>query len=643
MKVILHALWILFAVGLFYSYLLFHDETSIARSMETSNLANGKLIQATCFLLVKILKLFHLKETDENTKSILLSKIIDVEKYVMAKKNEKVAKMGMEIVSEYSTILSPEQKHQLGTFMMLSTRKKDALALVDVEKLNEQQLQNLVWHFSAAWDSRTVSLPIGAPAQQLCRMLRKYVLEINQTIPVIQNAGFYCYRYGMKQDVIQIYEKGMETVGNETLMQVTTYEKFRAFKGITKFHTGDPSGNEDVLIACKNLLSYIPKQSLNPKGKNAPYSIQYLDRLHDYPNRTIYHKTSEKLIVDCPIPPDSGLGLPQILELEDRDVMLVEISNVTQVLFGLYLNRNNDFIMYDSGHFSIADKFLIQAEYNLSSFTRQTLEEAVFTCVYFGNYYHWLIEGMARLVYLFDTGFFLYHPNAVVPIINFKDTGRVLECLTLINFPLQKVHLIDFVPEGVTHYKTLYTPVFVPWDNPDLQLINPTQMHLPPPHLLRVLNKYLNPNPLPLAQRTKIIYVGRPDAASRRSPFDSRLIVELKKHFHKDLLVFPEPAPSIIKQKEMFATARIIVGPHGAGISNIIFAAPNQTAVIVFPVKTIQFDPPFSNLAVSLGMYFWTLPNVSSHYATDYEDSDESFTYIVKAVQQASLFMQNLL
>ena len=35
--------------------------------------------------------------------------------------------------------------------------------------------------------------------------------------------------------------------------------------------------------------------------------------------------------------------------------------------------------------------FMIQAEYNLSS-TSQTLEEAVFTCAYFGNYYHWLIE-----------------------------------------------------------------------------------------------------------------------------------------------------------------------------------------------------------------------------------------------------------
>ena len=575
---------------------------------------------------------------------LLNNMIQNATKTFHAKKYEEAAQIVQQIVSNHSLNMTPEVKHQLGIYLLHSTRNREALPLIDVEKLNEHQLHDLVWLFQAVWDTRlanTEVVDMGRPAEQICRLLKRYVSETNQTVAVMHCAGFYCYRYEMATEAVACYEKAMATVGNATLEQVSLFEQYRAFSGMTKIQTGDPSGDNDVLTACKNLLSRIPKHHLNPQGKDT-YEIQYLDRMTGFPNTTIYRKSvANKLLINPLIPPNSALGFPQITQLEDRDVQLVEISDVFQVVFGVFWRKNNDFIVYDSGHYGAVEVFTNKAAipHNLSAMPLNTLEDAVFTCAHFRNYYHWLVEGLARLVYLLDTGFFENNPKAVVPIF---DMPFVTQSLALINFPPGKIKTIKFIPNALTFYRRLHVPAFVPWDSPDLLLLNPSQMHLPPPHLIRLLNKYLNPKPLPLELRRKIVYVGRTEANARKTLFDSRLIPELKKLFGDDLIVFPDPAPSVSKQREIFSTARIIVGPHGAGLSNIIFAAPNQTAVIVFPVKTIQFDPPFANLAASLGMYFWTLPAVTSHYATDYQNSEESVAAILQAVLQVSSFMNNL-
>lgn len=95
-----------------------------------------------------------------------------------------------------------------------------------MEKLDKFQLHELVWHFEAVWKSeRKEVLPLGKPAEQMCRILRKYILEANEIEEdKLQNAGFY-YRYNMHQDSAIIFKKAMANVGNSTNEELPRLER----------------------------------------------------------------------------------------------------------------------------------------------------------------------------------------------------------------------------------------------------------------------------------------------------------------------------------------------------------------------------------------------------------------------------------
>jgi capsular polysaccharide biosynthesis protein len=59
---------------------------------------------------------------------------------------------------------------------------------------------------------------------------------------------------------------------------------------------------------------------------------------------------------------------------------------------------------------------------------------------------------------------------------------------------------------------------------------------------------------------------------------------------------------SIEEQIGIFARARVVIGPHGAGLTNIAFCCPGTTLYEIMGDRLI--NPCYANLAHSLGMNY---------------------------------------
>lgn len=67
----------------------------------------------------------------------------------------------------------------------------------------------------------------------------------------------------------------------------------------------------------------------------------------------------------------------------------------------------------------------------------------------------------------------------------------------------------------------------------------------------------------------------------------------------------------------MMRGARVIVGPHGAGLVNCMWAGPG-TALVEFPVLPITRTSPMV-LAAALDIKYWLLPELNTTLAGSYQ------------------------
>ena len=543
----------------------------------------------------------------------------------------------LELYKIHQAYLTEEEKHQIALWLIDTSNEVEVLDNLSRERLTAAERERIVDAFAEVWSMRQLNHIPFVTRRKLCPILHDIVMDGNYTkITMLDKVkmGVYCSRHGLVDNALQVYLrlKEEDKLRNE-------YSGFDMNIGMAKLFAGDMSGVRDITKSTKQVIESVPMYKVNPKGKAPPYSLQYLDELENYPNKTIHVSTKKVFALKKYIPKQSGLALPKMVEFVDRDINLITFNKIHQEYIGVFWDKDNDFIFYDGGAAPGANYFfnrMVSAEVIPPP---TEIREAVLVTAYQYNYYHWLIEGLAKVVHLMEIGFF--DKNQLAGLVCDKHYGYIEQMLALVNFPKSRIIRMYGPFENVL-YRKLHYPVSVPWVEEKMLPGNPTQMHLPPPPLLQLLNKRLNPNPLPLKARRKVIYAGRAAEGSRKTLFDVPLIHELEKIFGSELVVFPNPPPSVSEQRTMFSEARIIVGAHGAALSNMIFAAPNETALIVFPVSTILFDPPFSNIAASLGMYFWTLPAVETSYYFDYEHSPTAVADIVKAVVAAATFMKQL-
>eukprot|EP00887_Chlorella_sp_A99_P003387 scaffold7.g3387.t1 len=107
----------------------------------------------------------------------------------------------------------------------------------------------------------------------------------------------------------------------------------------------------------------------------------------------------------------------------------------------------------------------------------------------------------------------------------------------------------------------------------------PTPRIEPPREALLAARAALDVHTLPAEQRDLIVYASREGQASRRVANEAALLAAVRGAFPGLRLAVHRgdlPAADAI---ELFQRAKVIIGPHGAGLSHALFAAPGTTLV----------------------------------------------------------------
>ncbi|MDP1724764.1 MAG: glycosyltransferase 61 family protein [Alphaproteobacteria bacterium] len=207
------------------------------------------------------------------------------------------------------------------------------------------------------------------------------------------------------------------------------------------------------------------------------------------------------------------------------------------------------------------------------------------------NWYHWLLQILSRLYIVqeskisFDK---IYINNCQAPW-QISSLNIVLEKLGI---PKNKILTINN-DTTVVKADTLIIPSipFIPCKGPKVRL---------PEWLKKKLNEtFLDSSKATIAPFERI-YISRSKAKSRKITNESNLIDQLEQHNFK--VIFLEDL-SPFDQAHIFNNAKIIVGPHGSGFTNLIFSK-QKTKIIEIDHGSINEDEQrsfFKRLSTLMG------------------------------------------
>jgi len=178
------------------------------------------------------------------------------------------------------------------------------------------------------------------------------------------------------------------------------------------------------------------------------------------------------------------------------------------------------------------------------------------------NYHHWLIDCLARLWHLRDLPQIWQLPLLIPPPVAFHSAS--LAAMGLL--PSQFVSS----PNGLTRVG---------------QLIIPTNGNFSPRQLTWVADSILRGLGIGRPRPHRRIFVSRADASERRLVNENRLRSSLEQAGFETVV---GSQMSFAEQVRQFSEAALIVGAHGAGLTNAIFAPPGATLIDLHPRDTVN-------------------------------------------------------
>lgn len=237
----------------------------------------------------------------------------------------------------------------------------------------------------------------------------------------------------------------------------------------------------------------------------------------------------------------------------------------------------------------------------------------VVTCEGQGNYFHWMFDVVPRLLALRAAGVDFDYVYA--------SRGR--------RFQEQTLQILGIDPESVIDASE------VPFVRAE-RLVVPSYPHAwrgIPAWAPRLLRKALGH---PAEYPNRKFYVSRRDAGRRRILGEEILEGAL---LEAGFEVVVPSALSVGEQAQTFGEARVVVGPHGAGLSNVVFC-PEEAALIEIMPPAYEF-PMYREIA-TLGQLRYVQvvgegPTGSegdpwTHQETDYEVSVEKVLEACRSV-----------
>lgn len=254
----------------------------------------------------------------------------------------------------------------------------------------------------------------------------------------------------------------------------------------------------------------------------------------------------------------------------------------------LVITRNNDLLVEQMTHNpkTLRKKTARIPSLNSERFMLDPPDETlnvVEACAMIGgstNYYHWLIDYLPRI------GILAKAPDlhGVHLLVNADLTKFQRESLAALGIGDER--LIFLPPDTAAHCRVVWVPTLVS---------RLTSFH---PFVAGWLRRSFLKKEMKQAPRRRL-FVSRTNASQRRLLNETQLIEQL---LPMGFEVIEPGSLSFTEQVAAFATADIVVGPHGAGLTNIVFA-PQEVQVVElgFPQYPATF---FSGMAGQLGQRF---------------------------------------
>jgi hypothetical protein len=186
-----------------------------------------------------------------------------------------------------------------------------------------------------------------------------------------------------------------------------------------------------------------------------------------------------------------------------------------------------------------------------------------------GNYYHFLMDSLTRLGVLEQAPSVAAPERWYVPL----ETRFQRELLDLFGVPAAQ--RVDASAHPHVRAETLIVP------GP------PAMTEKNPPWAVEFLRSRLLPSVDTSGPRRRI-YVTRGPSANNRTVVNEDALLALLAA--RDFEAVDPGSLSVVEQIRTFATASMILAPHGAALANLVFASPGATVIELFPAGCLLPD-----------------------------------------------------
>lgn len=192
-------------------------------------------------------------------------------------------------------------------------------------------------------------------------------------------------------------------------------------------------------------------------------------------------------------------------------------------------------------------------------------------------FFHWMVESLPRMALL-------------------EDVVATLDGI-FVSGPPQKFQVESLAALGVPHAKLIPLDPASHYEPDHLFVPRTYSMYNPPSWMHGWFKRaYSEANGLVDTGLPKRLYVSRADAPHRRMENEQELISELASLGFVSVQLAERP---FHEQARLFNAADFIVGPHGAGLSHLLFCRPKTQVLEIVPPRWMA--PAFMPLAMSAG------------------------------------------
>lgn len=257
-----------------------------------------------------------------------------------------------------------------------------------------------------------------------------------------------------------------------------------------------------------------------------------------------------------------------------------------------------------------------------------------------GNYYHFLIEGVGKMLlfqknlpFIGDTTDEITY---LVPEVARNHYKQILDLVGVKEsqlywyssesrerrLSLSRLWVLDYkIPYPISQWNDTWS-IYQP-PRSTLKLIANTFLQS------EVISKFMNN----AERKPKILYVSRKDAGVRRVKNEELLLDALEREFGEENIdVFVGTGLSITDQIKKFANAKIVIGPHGAAFANLVFCA-KHTPILQFPLAPLV-DTCFVHIAAAMELDYYLYEPISSYYYGDYNVEQSMIAPFIERVSQ---------